>query len=60
MSMACHPLAQVTTCKDGINIHHSTKYKVTDASSQHYGKDQISLREHQRTIEENKQGGPTL
>jgi hypothetical protein len=37
--MACHPFAQVTTRKDGINIHHSTEYKVTNGSSQHHGKD---------------------
>jgi len=37
--MACHPFAQVTTREDGINIHHSTEYEVTDASSQHHGKD---------------------
>ena len=37
--MACHPSAQVTTCKDRLDIHHSTEYEVTDASSQHHGKD---------------------
>lgn len=45
ISVACHPFTQVTTCKDGINIHRSAEYKVTDASSQHHSKDQISLRE---------------
>jgi hypothetical protein len=37
--MACHSFAQVTTCKDGINIHRCAEYKVTEAGSQHHGKD---------------------
>jgi len=31
--MTCHPFTQVTTRKNGIDIHRGTKYKVTDASS---------------------------
>lgn len=43
-SMACHPFTRVTTRKDSIDIHHSTKYKVTDAGSQSHSKDQVSLK----------------
>lgn len=43
ISMARHPLARVATCKDRLNIHPSTIYKVTDAGAEHDGKDEISL-----------------
>lgn len=41
--MTCHPLASVVTCEDSLDIHPSTKYKVTDAGAEHDGKDQICL-----------------
>jgi hypothetical protein len=41
--MTGHPLARIATCEDSFNIHPSTKYKVTDASAEHNGKDEISL-----------------
>jgi hypothetical protein len=31
--MACHPLARVSTRKDGLNIHRGTEYKVANGSS---------------------------
>ena len=43
--MTGHPLSRIDTCKDSFNIHLSTKYKVTDASAEHNGKDKISLDE---------------
>jgi hypothetical protein len=42
--MASHPFARLTTCNDSFDIHHGTKYKVTDAGSEHHGKDKVCLK----------------
>lgn len=41
--MTRHSLAGVTTCKDSLDIHPSTIYKVTDAGTKHDSKDEIRL-----------------
>jgi hypothetical protein len=43
ISMTRHPLARVAACKDSLDIHPGTKYKVTDAGAEHDGKDEIGL-----------------